>query len=104
MKKIALALTALAAALLVAGCTTGLIYTHTRQPLTRDMHNTVIVPNSAAGDIKHIQISYVGVAWDSAAIGDVAKQHGLREVSYADLETLSVLGIWHQYTVHVYGM
>lgn len=103
MKKIVLALTMLGAVLLAASCTTGLIYTHTRQPLTLDMHKTVIVPTEAAGDIKHIQFPYVGVAWDSAAIGDIAKKHGLKEVSYADLETLRVLGIWNQYTVHVYG-
>ena len=103
MKKIALALTAFGAALLIAGCTTGIIYTHTQQPLTLDMHTTPIVSNSAAGDIKHIQVSFVGVAWDSAAIGDIAKKHGLKEVYFADLETLSVLRIWNQYTVHVYG-
>jgi hypothetical protein len=37
------------------------------------------------------------------AIGDVAKKAGMKEICFAELETLSVLRIWSQYTVHVYG-
>lgn len=90
-------------ALLLAGCSTGLIYTHTVQPLTLDMHRTSVLQGSAQGDIKHIQFWQAGIAWDSAAIGEVARKNGMQEVHMADLETLSVLGVWHQYTVHVYG-
>jgi hypothetical protein len=43
------------------------------------------------------------IAWGSAAIGDRAKKEGMREVCYADLEIFSVLRVWNEYTVHVYG-
>ena len=33
----------------------------------------------------------------------IAKENGIETIYYADLETLSILGIWNQYTVHVYG-
>jgi hypothetical protein len=103
MKTVRIAALALITALLVSGCASGLIYTHTWQPLTLDMDSTGVVPTSGAGDIKHIAIYMASVAWDSAAIGDIARKHGIHELSFADLETLSVLRIWNQYTVHVYG-
>ena len=103
MKTMRVAILTLIAALLVSGCMSGIIYTHTRQPLTVDMDSTRVVSTSEAGDIKHIAIYMASVAWDSAAIGDIARKHGLHELYFADLETLSVLRIWNQYTVHVYG-
>jgi len=93
----------LIAILLVSGCTSGLLYTHTWQPLTVDLDRTRVVSTAGAGDIKHIAIYMASVAWDSAAIGDIAKKQGLHELYFADLETFSVLRIWNQYTVHVYG-
>lgn len=96
-------LLAVALALLLSGCGAGIIYTHTYQPLTPDMQKTPVVATEKTGDIKHIQVGCWGVAWDSAAIGDVAKKNGLTEVYFADMETLSILRIWNQYTVHVYG-
>jgi hypothetical protein len=116
MKTMRFAACALVAALLVSGCmagqmsgmtvpqTPGFIYTHTWQPLTEDMDRTTVGSVSGAGDIKHLAVyTVVGVAWDSAAIGDIAKKQGLKELYFADLETFSVLRVWNQYTVHVYG-
>jgi hypothetical protein len=103
MKTRWLATLSLLAVLLVSGCASGILYTHTWQPLTIDMHHSPIVSTSGAGDIKHIAIYVASVAWDSAAIGNIAKKRGIHELYFADLETLSVLSIWHQYTVHVYG-
>jgi len=103
MKTMRIATLTLIAVLLVSGCTSGLLYTHTWQPLTVDMDRTEVVSTTGAGDIKHIAIYMASVAWDSAAIGDIATKHGLHELSFADLETFSVLRIWNQYTVHVYG-
>lgn len=93
------------AALLVAGCSQGILYTHTFQPLTKDLHRTPVFAAGQEGDIKHLQIPYtaIGIAWDSAAIGDIAKKHGMSEVHYADLEVLRILMVWNRYTVHVYG-
>ena len=103
MKTMTIATLTLITALLVSGCTSGLIYTHTWQPLTIDMDRTRVVSTSGAGDIKHVAIYMASVAWDSAAIGDIAKKQGLHELYFADLETFSVLHIWNKYTVHVYG-
>lgn len=105
MKHVTFLLCALAVIVLLSGCSVGLVYTHTWQPLTLDMHDTKVVSTSGAGDVKHLVLIYpqYSAAWDDAAIGDIAKKHGLNELYYADLEYLSVLRIWNQYTVHVYG-
>jgi hypothetical protein len=106
MKNVTLLLCALTTALLISGCTFGLLYTHTWTPLTTDMHETKVAPTtSGTGDIKHIVLLYpaFSVAWDDAALGDIAKKRGLQELYYADLEYFSILHIWNDYTVHLYG-
>jgi len=92
-------------AFVLPGCVSGLIYTHVTTPLDLDLNNTPVFTGrqqAGKGDTKTIRY-YVQIDWDSNAIGDIAKKAGLTEVHYADLETLSVLGIWTQKTVHVYG-
>jgi hypothetical protein len=103
MKRLSFWLIVMAVVLQVSGCGMGIIYTHTVHLLTLDMDRTPLVPTSNEGDIKHIQLRGIGVAWDSTAIGDIARKHGMNELYFADLETLSVLSIWHQHTLHVYG-
>jgi hypothetical protein len=103
MKTMWVATLTLLAVLLVSGCASGILYTHTWQPLTQDMDHTGVASTVGAGDIKHIAIYWASVAWDSAAIGDIARKQGLHELYFADLETFRVLRIWNQYTVHVYG-
>ena len=103
MKRMAFIPALFLAGLLISGCGVGIIYTHTWQPLTVDAHQTPVVQSEKSGAIKHIQLPYVGVAWDSAGFGDIAKEHGIKELYFADLETLRVLTIWNQYTVHLYG-
>ena len=93
------------ACLLLTGCVTGLIYEDIVEPLTTNFHDTpsgIGRAGGAEGDVKHIRYQ-VEVAWDSNAIGDIAKRSGIGTIYYADLETLSVLGIWNQEIVHVYG-
>jgi hypothetical protein len=103
MKPFSLLVTLLAA-LFVSGC----VYTHTVQPLTLDMHQTPVADYEKTGSIKHISFPVSGgtfdiAAWGSAAIGDVARQQGMKEVYFADLEIVRVLRIWNEYTIHVYG-
>ncbi len=102
-KKIRFALVASGLAFLLSGCGKGIIYTHTMEPLSLDMYQTKVVQSEGTGNIKHIQVSPVGVAWDSVAFGDIAKKNGMNELYFADLETFQVLGIWNRYTVHLYG-
>jgi hypothetical protein len=86
-----------------AGCSPyGLIYTHKFEPLTTDFHATPAAIDEASGDVKEISY-YVRVLWNCNGIGDIAKKHGFEKVYYADLETLSVFGIWKQEWALVYG-
>jgi hypothetical protein len=84
-------------------CINGLVFHHTVMPLTTNFQATPAVGKTAAGDTKHLQISYANILWESNGIGDIAKQMGMNEVDYADLERFSILGIWTQEWVHVYG-
>jgi len=94
-------LTVLLPLLALSGC--GLIYTHTVTPLDVNLNNTPVFDGKGAkGDTKQIRY-YVSLEWDSRGIGDIAKKAGMTHVYYADLETLSVLGVWTQQFVHVYG-
>lgn len=81
----------------------GLIYTHIIFPLDLNLKEDPYVRRPEKGDVKHFEY-YLEVMWDSNAIGDIAKSGGIEKVYYADIEVLSVLGIWKQYTVHIYGV
>ena len=89
----------------LTGC--GFIYTHTIEPLDVNLDRTPFScdMDSKHGDIKHIYVPYVRIhgLWDSAAIGDIAKREEIDTIYFADLEVLKVLGVWSQYTVHIYG-
>ncbi len=97
-------------ALLSAGCATGMIFTHTVEPLDTQFDYTPVFRDkleAGEGDVKHISLHrfpvYIDIMWDSNAIGDIAHREGIEDVYYADLERLSILGIWNQDTVHIYG-
>lgn len=100
MKNDLFRLAVLVIVLSLTGC--GLIYTHTIEPLDVNLDQAPFVVDPEEGDIKHIHY-YVDVVWDSNAIGDIAKREGIDTVYYVDLEVLRVLGVWGQYTVHIYG-
>ena len=105
MKTISILSAACLLAAVLSGCVTppqGLVYSHTITPLDLNHDRTQNVKKTGKSDIKHFRY-YVDVRWDSNAIGDIARREGMKEVYYADIEVLNVLGIWHQYTVHVYG-
>ena len=91
-----------ATGLMLPGCATGLIYSHTTVPLDVNFTDTPIVDRTDLDDTRHFRF-YVQVDWNKNAIGDIAKRAGFQEVYYADFEELSVLGIWTQRYVHVYG-
>jgi hypothetical protein len=83
----------------------GLIYTHTVRPLTVNMHRTPVVFEERKGGIKYLNLHYYNVSatWSSNAIGDIAKKNGINTIYYADLEYFTVLQVWSEYTVHIYG-
>ncbi|MHC5064605.1 MAG: TRL domain-containing protein [Planctomycetota bacterium] len=80
----------------------GLIYTNITEPLDVNLNNTPVFDRKAEGNTKEVRY-YVSIEWDSNGIGDIAKQNGLTEVHYADISTLSVLGVWRQRFVRIYG-
>ena len=83
----------------------GLIYTHMTEPLTTHFNRTPVADGYVAeGDVKELRYNAaLRVFWDENSIGSIAKQAGFDEIYYADFETFSVLGIWTQYRVHIYG-
>ena len=102
MRRYCIAVGAVTITLLLSGC----LYVHTFQPLTQDMHRTPVSAYEKTGTIRLITWPLNNaplVAWGSAAIGEVAKEQGMQEVYFADLEIFSVMRIWNEYTVHVYG-
>ena len=82
-----------------------MVYTHVTRPLTTNFDRTPGADGfDAKGDGKELRYnSNMRVIWDVNSIGAVAKHAGLDELYYADLETFSVLGVWTQYRVRVYG-
>ena len=57
---------------------------------------------SLRGGLKSVRYN-VEVRWDTIAVADIAKAHGIETVHYADLEIISVLGVWKQEILHIYG-
>jgi len=89
--------------LLATGCATnGAIFTHVTEPLDLNFERTPMHRDEGSGDWHTVQY-YVQVDWGRNGLGEIARRHGLKCIHYADLETLSVLGIYAQRKVHVYG-
>jgi hypothetical protein len=94
-----------------SGCgviTRGVIYTDTTQPLCKDARGTIIGDTESRGSSKRLQIPTtrvdIGAEWDSRAIGDIARQHGMKTVYACDSRRQSILfGLWRRDEVIVYG-
>lgn len=98
-----LPLAALTLAATLSGCGGGYFFTHVVEPLDVNLDNTpVFQAKGGSGNTKRVRY-YVDIEWDSNGIGDIVRRAGLDEVHYADLETLSIAGIWQQRFVNVYG-
>jgi hypothetical protein len=93
---------ALLAALTLTGCTNARLYHHVTLPLDINFNNTPVVETAAGGNTKQFRY-YVDVNWDSNGIGDIAMKAGFDKVYYADRTVLSIVGVWTQIFVTVYG-
>lgn len=80
----------------------GVVFRHTTVPLTVDYQNTPVMDRGVKSDVRRFRY-YVRIDWHKNAIGDVARKAGFTKVHYADIETFSLLGIWTQQYVIVYG-
>lgn len=87
----------------LGGCVAGLVYTHTTQPLDLNLRETPLGTLAGAQDSKDLDLRYIRIVWDGNDIASAAEAAGMNEVHFADLETLSILGVWRQDWVHVYG-
>lgn len=99
---------------LLSGCSTlgetplpGYIVTYTQFPYTRDLDNTPLADIEQDGKIIRITEPITGYGMytelKTNAIGDIAGKYGLTEVYFADMEVLSILGIWKYNKLYVYG-
>jgi len=91
----------------LGGAPSGRIFTHTRVPYTTDLDNTPVTNIHANGLIIHIEEPVSGYGFyaefNSNALGDIAKKHGLTKLYFADIEIFDVLGVWHHEKIHLYG-
>lgn len=94
----------------LGGCLTsrGLLYTDIVQPLCQDLRGTGLGTKKASGASKKIEIPTTRIdlsaEWDSRAIGDIARSHGISTVYGCDARRQSyALGIWRKDEVIIYG-
>lgn len=93
----------LLAAVLLGGCVAdGLIYSHTTRPLMTNFNATPVADSVSRSDVKTVAF-YVDVRWGDGGIGAIAREKGIAEIYYADIETIKVLRYWKQEIVRVYG-
>ncbi|MDG2148441.1 MAG: TRL domain-containing protein [Planctomycetota bacterium] len=93
-------------AISLSGC--GLIYTHVTKPLGTNFTAQQIeafdgVSLHGRSSSKHLSGARLQVEWGNRGIGQLAKEMGLHKIYFADIETLSVLGLWRQRWIHIYG-
>jgi hypothetical protein len=97
--------------LFISGCSPGLVYTDIVRPYCKDLRGTDLGDKIAYGDTKEVEIPTsriiridLSAQWDSRAIGDIAKSHGMKVVNGCDRRVISVLGgLWKQQEIIVYG-
>lgn len=116
-KRHGLACLAALAALLSAGCgavvsnghavLVGAVYTRVKHPLTSNLDRTPTAEAAGSGKIIRIKepVSGYGIyaEFNSNAIGEVARRHGLKTLYYADIERVSILGIWRHDEITLCG-
>lgn len=87
----------------------GGIYSHTVQPLTINRESTEVRISVKEGIGRITQFDYplttgLSVRVGKNGLGQVAKEHGITTIHYADLERWSaVFGLWSTEVVHIYG-
>jgi hypothetical protein len=88
---------------LPAGCTRGLLFSHTIEPLDTNMHRTQVAGARNEGNVKHLAIRGITVEWGNEAIAEIARKNGIKTLYFADRETLKIFTFWRTTTIHVYG-
>ena len=85
----------------------GAVFTRVKVPLTANLNQTPAGMDTGDGKVIRIKEPFSGYGiyaeFNSNAIAEIAERHGLKTVYHADLERLSILGIWRHDEVIVYG-
>jgi hypothetical protein len=85
----------------------GYLFTKIKVPYTINLDNTPAVLIPSEGKILQISEPFSGYGFyaefNSNAIGDIAQEHGLKKVYFADMEIFSILGIWRHEKIFIYG-
>ncbi len=82
----------------------GAVFHHTISPLDLNMSQTPTgLKANRRGDIKHFRYNLIDLSAGTNGIGDIARKQGMKTIYFAELEKLSILGIWKQEFVRVYG-
>ncbi len=100
--------------LLLTGCSRPLLFnnglfSHTTEPLTFNREPTEVGREGrlAYGRINQLQYplaTAISVRLGKNGLGDVAKEHGISTIYYADIERWSAaFGLWSAEVVHIYG-
>jgi hypothetical protein len=113
-----LAVVVMALAVILTGCAAqyladvrppqGILFSSFKAPLTTDFHNTSVSADLKMGKKKSYYfydplVTRLNFAWGDVDVPDIARMAGINEVSYAECELMSILGIYAEFTVYVYG-
>ncbi len=108
LRRLTVTLALASVAVTQAGCAPGLLYTDVTKPFCKNLRGTPLGEVAGEGSSKKLEIPTtridVSAEWDSRAIGDIAKEHGIETIRGCDARTQSyVLGIWSEDSIIVYG-
>jgi hypothetical protein len=101
-----LAVAGLAGILLASQGCYGAFFHHVTVPLDVNMDATPAHTGERGTSQKRVVIPYpfrMQFDWGSSAVGDGMRSANITTVHYADLETISFLGVWTQSWIHIYG-
>lgn len=87
----------------------GLIYTNIKHPITTQYNNSPTGPlarkasESKTAFFHDYILTGFSAGWDDAKVADIARKGGIKDVSYAELEAMEILGVYAEFRVTVYG-
>jgi hypothetical protein len=85
----------------------GFILTHYKAPLQTNMYETRLGSKVGVARTQYIRDPVFTqlplIAWGEASVEAAARDAGIKKVEHADYEVLSLLGIYIEFTVRVYG-
>jgi len=88
----------------------GLIYSDVKAPLTVNYHGTPVGSAASKSGSKKTKYLWIPIpfvplrfGWDEAEVSTIARENGITEIAYADYQIMSILGIYQEFTVQVYG-